>query len=169
MKLYNCIDLTAQLVQSLYHAENQLILALPRVVARVHNEELRSALREHLDETRKHSHRLVDVANSLKMPCAGRKCMAMEGLLKDGELAMGYGGDESLADSAVIGVWLAIEQYEATQYRALARLLDQIQSKRSVQLVTATFEEEEAVGKKLERMGLEVVCAMTQVSGGVEV
>src|SRR5581483_6756430 len=103
MRLDHDLDLITQMVQGLYDAENQLVLALPRVATRAAHPELQNGLREHLAETMEHSKRLEQVAEALGIPCAGRRCLAMQGILKEGEEIMGFGGAEQLVDTALIG------------------------------------------------------------------
>lgn len=119
MKVETGVNLAEQMIQILYSAETQLIIALPRVAARAQSRELRESLELHLEQTRAHAERLERAAAELGVPCRGRRCFAMEGLLKDGEEMMGLGGDATLVDSAIISSCRAVEHYEIAAYEAL--------------------------------------------------
>lgn len=119
MKLASGLDLAVQMIQTLYSAETQLVIALPLVAARAQATELREAIELHLEQTRAHAQRLEDVARRMGVPCRGRACYAMEGLLKDGNEMMGFGGDGHLVDAAIIAVCRAVEHYEIAAYEAL--------------------------------------------------
>ena len=147
MRLETPLDLMSQSVQALYNAESQLILALPRVAARVRFEPLRRALEQHLSQTRTHAARLEQIASMLSVPCGGRRCLAMEGLLREGDENMGFGGDPALVDAAIIASCQGVEHYEISQYRALKDLA--FESPDIVQLLDATLEEEEQASNTL--------------------
>lgn len=152
MRLYEPLDLVSQMVQTLYCAENQLVLALPRIAARAANPDLQAALDEHLTQTREHAKRLEELADALGIPCAGKRSLAMEGLLKEGELALGYGGDGALVDSAIIASCQAAEHYEITQYQALIDLISGAAVREIAEIIMPTLAEEEAASGKLEEM-----------------
>ena len=51
-------DLFLHVLQDIYYAENQIIKALPDMIAKATNRELTAALKAHLEETEKHVSRL---------------------------------------------------------------------------------------------------------------
>lgn len=152
MRLDEQHDLITQMVQGLYDAENQLILALPRVALRAARPELREALIEHLRQTREHASRLEEVADALGICPTGKKCLAMEGILKEGEEVMGFGGDESLVDAAIMASCQGVEMYEISQYRSLRDLLAAGGEREVASFVEATLSEEEAASKKIAQL-----------------
>ncbi len=149
MRLDKELDLITQMLQGLYHAENQLVLALPRVAARVSNERLHAALQDHLEQTRNHALRVELVAQELGVPCSGKKCLAMEGLLKEGEESMGYGGSDVLVDAAIIASCQAVEHFEISQYKALCDLCEQAGLGKAAHHLTLTLDEEQQASKEL--------------------
>lgn len=149
MRLDRELDLIAQMVQAMYDAENQLILALPRVAARAASPDLRASLRDHLEKTRAHAARLAQAAAVLGVPCSGRKSLAMQGLLKDGEQSLGYGGAEVLVDAAIIASCQAVEHFEISQYQALQELCARAGAEDVAGLVEQTLAEEERASRTL--------------------
>ncbi|HVZ92957.1 MAG TPA: DUF892 family protein [Phycisphaerales bacterium] len=155
MRLDSPVDLMAKIIQKLYSAENQLILALPRVIGRSPSLSLADALENHLAETRGHATRLERMADILDVPCSGARSYAMEGILKEGEEeALGFGGDETLVDSAMVAACQAVEHYEISQYRALKELAKKVGANEIVELADATLKEEEQASKKLAEISL---------------
>lgn len=143
MPLDTSIQLAAQMIQSLYHAETQLILALPRVAARARSEELRGLLQNHLEETRGHAERLEQLAAALEIPCNGRRCWGMMGILKEGEELMGFGGDDEEVDRAIISACRAVEHHEIAAYTSLMLLGDVLGDDEARSLLELTLREEQ--------------------------
>lgn len=152
MRLDREIDLITQMVQALYDAENQLVLALPRVATRTVNPALRDSLRRHLDETKGHAARLEQIATILRVPCAGRPCHAMEGLLKEGEDSMGFGGSDTLVDAAIIASCQGVEHFEISQYRALSQFCARVGAQEVADLLAMTLSEEEQASTTLDEI-----------------
>ncbi|MDX2131344.1 MAG: DUF892 family protein [Planctomycetota bacterium] len=143
MHLDSPLRLLGEAIQIMYNAEGLLVLAMPRVAARAPDESLRRALAQHLDETRAQAIRLEQAATLLGVPCQGRRSMAMEGLLSDGELNLGYAGDDTLVSLAIIGTCSAVEHYELSMYESMLMLAHMAGSTEAAELFKATLGEEE--------------------------
>src|SRR5262249_43372790 len=61
MKIKNLDDLFLNELRDIYHAEKQLVKALPKMAKAASSSELRSAFEKHLEETRHHVERLEEV------------------------------------------------------------------------------------------------------------
>src|ERR1051326_5325097 len=81
-------------LKDLYHAEKQLVKALPKVVEKASNPQLKSALEEHFQQTEGHVNRLEQVFEMLGEPAKGVKCKGMEGILDEGEEVMKLKGSD---------------------------------------------------------------------------
>ena len=82
MKLGSMEDLFHEELRDLFSAENQILKALPKMIKKAENEELRDALEAHLEETRGHVERLERIMSRLGAKTRGKKCKAMEGLIE---------------------------------------------------------------------------------------
>ncbi|MCC5840398.1 MAG: DUF892 family protein [Opitutales bacterium] len=71
-------------LKDLYHAENQLLKALPKMAKAATNSDLKAGFNEHLDQTRGHVERLAKSLKILGVPARGKPCPAMQGLAKSG-------------------------------------------------------------------------------------
>ena len=85
MKLESLQDLYLDQLQDLYNAEQQLIKALPKMAKAASSEELKAAFEEHLEKTRKDALRIESVCEQMGQKADGKKCEAMEGLVKEGD------------------------------------------------------------------------------------
>ncbi|MDX2116149.1 MAG: DUF892 family protein [Planctomycetota bacterium] len=143
-----------QMLQGLYSAETQLILALPRVAARADSPELREAIERHLEQTRGQVSRIERIADMLKMDCSGKSCLGMMGILKEGDEDLGYGGDPMLVDSVIIASSQKVEHYEIASYIGTLRLARDLGSRSAdvMALLTETLEEEEETDEILNEL-----------------
>ena len=72
-------------LQDVYYAENAIAKALPKVIDAVSNAELKTALKDHLGETKGQIKTLQAVFKSIGKKASGEKCDAIEGLIKETE------------------------------------------------------------------------------------
>src|SRR2546430_15433076 len=71
-------------LRDLYNAETQLTKALPKMAKASSNDELRQGFEEHLRQTSEHVSRLEQIFEMLGEKPSGKKCLGMEGLVKEG-------------------------------------------------------------------------------------
>jgi ferritin-like metal-binding protein YciE len=119
-------DFLLEEMRDLYHAEGQLLNAVPRVARQATSHHLRHALEQHREETRRHRDRLEQAFAILGQPAKGTRCEAMAGLLQEGDELLLTEGDPAVRDAAIICVVQKIEHYEIASYGCLctyARLL----------------------------------------------
>jgi ferritin-like metal-binding protein YciE len=89
-------DLLVDEIKDLYSAEKQLTKALPKMVKGAHDPSLEGAFRDHLKETVAQVARLEQVSSLLAMKPTGKKCVGMEGCIKEGADALEEKGDEGM-------------------------------------------------------------------------
>src|ERR1700740_957895 len=71
-------------LKDLYSAEQPLVKTLPKIVQCVESEELIDAIANHLEETKNQVSRLEQIFESLGENPKGKKCVGMEGIVKEG-------------------------------------------------------------------------------------
>jgi len=145
----NLHDVFVDELRDLHNAEQQLIKALPRMAAASAHEELKAAFREHFEQTEVHVLRLDHIARLLDLHLSGKKCVAMEGLITEGEEKLEASGDDSAKDASLICAAQKIEHYEMAGYgtvRTYARLLGYPEV---ASILQRTLDEEGAADKRL--------------------
>src|SRR5262245_11805849 len=85
MQLRTLDDVFADQVADLLSAEQQLVVALPKVASAASSDKLRNAIGEHLEESRGHVRRLEKVMRSVDLGFPQARCEGMAGLIKEGE------------------------------------------------------------------------------------
>ena len=151
-KIDNLEELYKDLLKDLYSAEKQLVKALPKMVKGAGSEDLRTAFKNHLGQTEKHVERLEQVFSKLGGSPRGKKCVAMEGLVKEGGELLKEKIDPDALDAGLIAAAQKVEHYEIASYgtaRTWARLMGYNDQAKILQ---QTLDEEGAADKKLTQL-----------------
>lgn len=148
MALETMEDLLVHELRDLYHAEKQLIKALPRMAKAATNERLVEAIENHLAETEEQVGRLEECFELLGISPRGKKCEGMAGLVAEGNEVMSEAGDE-VRDAAIIGSAQRIEHYEIAAYGTARAFAERLGHDEIVDLLTTTLEEEAAADELL--------------------
>jgi len=149
-------DLYVDELRDLYNAETQLVKALPKMAKAAANNQLRQAFEEHLRQTSEHVSRLEQIFELLEEKASGKKCLGMEGLVKEGSETMKEDYPEEVKDAAIIGAAQRVEHYEMAGYgtaRAFAELLGEDEH---VTLLEQTLEEEKQADEKLTQLAEQI-------------
>ncbi|HZL55776.1 MAG TPA: ferritin-like domain-containing protein [Bryobacteraceae bacterium] len=144
-------------IMDLYDAEKQLTKALPKMAKASSSDELRQAFKDHLDQTRGHVERLEQVFEALGEKARGKKCVAMAGLVKEGDDVVDSTEQTAVRDAGLIAGAQKVEHYEIAGYgsvRAHARLLGH---EKIASLLEKTLEEEKEADTKLNNIAQTVV------------
>ena len=151
-------DLLVDELRDIYDAEKRLTKAIPKLAKKANNEQLRTALEEHLEETEQQIGRLERAFDHLGQSPKGKACAGMKGILEEGDEHVGEDyGDDGLRDAVIIGSAQRVEHYEIAAYGtaiAHARLLGQDEV---VNLLMKSIDEEKAADRKLTEIAETVV------------
>lgn len=145
-------DLFVEEIKDLYSAENQILKALPRIIKAVQSTELEQALTEHLHVTEKHVTRLEQIAAQLGKRPGGKKCVGMEGVLKEGKEALQEMEESEVRDAAIIGGAQRVEHYEIAGYGTARAHALQLGEQDFAALLEQTLEEEKEADKTLTEL-----------------
>src|SRR5690242_9552377 len=116
MKLETLHDLYLNELHDLYHAENQIIKALPKMIESSNSTELRNALANHLEQTRTHVDRLEQVFRLHNEEIKGEKCKGMQGIIDEGKDLVKHDDNLDVRDAAIIAACQKVEHYEMAGY-----------------------------------------------------
>ncbi len=152
--LNNVTDLLVHEIRDLYSAETQLLDALPQMEAAATNEDLKTAFRDHLKETRHHVDRLSTAASKLGINPAGKTCEAMKGLIREGTEVVLELANPAVKDAALIAAAQRVEHYEIAAYGAAACFADCADRDDVKSLLGETLEEEKDADSALNRIAM---------------
>lgn len=126
MELETLEKLYVDELKDLWSAENQILKALPKMIKAASHRELKQAFTAHEKQTKEHVKRLEQVCDKLGYSPRGKKCVGMEGLLKEGSELISERPDPDVLDAGLISAAQHVEHYEMAGYgtaRTWARLL----------------------------------------------
>ena len=143
-------------LKDLFSAENQITKALPKMAKAASSGELRQGFEEHLQQTKGQIERLQQVFQMLGEKPTGKKCLGMEGLLKEGAEVMGEDYEDALMDAALISAAQRVEHYEIAAYGSVIAYADILGESEQVSLLRETLEEEKETDEKLTELAKEI-------------
>lgn len=152
MELDTLRELYVDELKDLYSAENQILKSLPRMIKAATNKQLKQAFTKHERQTQQHVKRLERVCKELGESPKGKKCMGMEGVLKDGSELIKEKPDAEVLDAGLIGAAQHVEHYEIAGYgtvRTWARLLGYANQ---ASLLQQTLDEEQETDELLTQL-----------------
>ena len=136
-------------LKDIYSAETQLVKALPKMAKAAASDELRAGFEEHLEQTKDHVSRLEQIFQALAEKPTGKKCMGMQGLIKEGGEAAGEDYEDDAKDAALIGAAQRVEHYEIAAYGTVRAMAEKLGEDEAVQLLSQTLQEEKDTDVKL--------------------
>jgi ferritin-like metal-binding protein YciE len=140
-------------LKDVYHAEKQLVDALPRMAKAADSAELQQAFSDHLAETGGHVERLERILQELGQPARGKRCKGMEGLLEEAKEILQEEGEPAVIDAALIAAAQRVEHYEIAAYGCLRTYAQLLGHENAAKLLSQTLAEEEAADEKLTTIG----------------
>lgn len=152
MKLMTLQDLFVAELKDIYHAEHQLLKALPKMAKAASSKELRSGFETHLEETEGQVERLEKIFQMLDMAPRGKKCEGMIGLIKEGKEMMEEDAEDAVLDAALIAAAQKVEHYEIASYGTLRTYAQALGMDEAAALLQETLDEESATDEKLTEL-----------------
>jgi ferritin-like metal-binding protein YciE len=145
-------DLFWDQIQDIYDAEQRLTTALPKMSEAASDPALKTAFREHLEQTRHHVERLEQIFRTAGKDADRKTCEAMKGLIKEGEEMIGAKGDENTRDAGLIAAAQRVEHYEMAVYGSMRTYAEQMGRNEFVDLLQRTLDEEGQADKLLTQI-----------------
>jgi ferritin-like metal-binding protein YciE len=139
-------------LRDVYNAEKQLTKALPKMAKAASNEELRSALEEHLEVTKRQVERLEEVFRGLGRPATGKTCKGMAGLIEEGQEILEEDFEPDVLDAGIIAAAQKVEHYEIATYGTLRTFAETKGDTKSARILQEILEEEKEADRRLTEL-----------------
>jgi ferritin-like metal-binding protein YciE len=182
--MINLNDLLKHEIMDLYSVESQIIEAMPGMIEKAKNTELKKALQQHLDITEGHKSRLDKIKETFGESTEGEnkgffsrlfgggngegeKCKGIEGIISEGQKILNADITDEALDAAIIASAQKIEHYEICGYgtaRAFARELKMGEVER---LLTQTLNEEYEADDKLTALAVGKLNIEAEMANGI--
>jgi len=159
-------DLYVHGLRDLYYAEKQIVRALPRMIEKTTDGELKRGFQTHLKETENQVKRLERVFAMHGKEAEGYKCPAIDGIIREAEDVMGEVEGEDLLNTAIIALAQAVEHYEITRYGALMAWANELGHRQSAKVLGESLKEEKATDAKLTAIAERKINPRADAKGG---
>ena len=150
-------DLFHDTLKDVYFAEKKIYATLPKMAKAAQNENLTAAFEKHHVETEGQIKRLEEIFEEIGEKPQAKTCDAIMGILDEGaEIRDEYKGSPAL-DAGLIAAAQAVEHYEMSRYGTLCAWAHELGHSKSVKLLEATLDEEEATDEALSVLAENVI------------
>ena len=145
-------DLFVHQLQDIYYAENQITKALPKMIQKATDPQLKQAFQTHLGETEQQIKMVEQVFRMHGHDPKGVTCPAIEGIIDEAEELAGEVEDKDVLDAALLAAAQAVEHYEITRYGTLVAWAKQLGRQDCASVLHQIMEQEKATDQKLNRI-----------------
>lgn len=129
-------------LQMLLSTERQITDALPKMVEKATDTQLKQAFQSHLQETKVHVTRLEQILQRATSETRAIKCKVTTALIDTAEEMIKDTTDESVRDVALIASAQRVEHYEIASYGAVRNFARILGESSDAQLLDQTIKEE---------------------------
>jgi ferritin-like metal-binding protein YciE len=142
-------DLFLHSLQDIYYAEQRIEKALPDMIAKASDAELKKGFSMHLKQTKGQIKRLDRAFKALKQSPKGTQCPAIDGIISEAQEIAAEVDDKMVLNAALIAAAQAVEHYEMTRYGTLVAWAKLLGHASVAKLLAMNLKEEKATDKKL--------------------
>lgn len=144
--------LFVHMLQDIYYAENQITKALPKMIEKASDPELKAGFATHLRETEGQIRRLERVFDMHGQKPKAVDCPAIDGIIKEANEVASDVANRDVLDAALVAAAQAVEHYEITRYGTLIAWAKQLGRSDCASILAETLAEEKATDEKLTAM-----------------
>lgn len=142
-------DLFEDELRDILGAEKALLKALPKMAKHASSSQLSNALTQHQSETEQQIANLQQVFKILKKRAQAKKCIAMEGLIKEGEEIIKSAREGDVRDAGIISAAQKVEHYEIASYGTLCSFARHLGESEVEKILQTILDQEYNADKKL--------------------
>ena len=143
-------------LKDMYWVEKALTKAIPKMIRKATSKDLKSALEEHLRATERQVTKLERVFHAIDKTARAKKCVGMDGILREGEELMGE-FEKPILDSAIIVAAQKVEHYEMSSYISLISLAEVMDLVKEADVLQEILNEEMEADKLLTTLAISTV------------
>ncbi|HEY3861458.1 MAG TPA: ferritin-like domain-containing protein [Verrucomicrobiae bacterium] len=136
-------------LEDMYDAEQRIAKALPKMIEAATCNELKSALDNHLEETKEHAQKLEQVFAAFEATASGTKCEAIVGILDEGETLVKKNKKSTNINAAIICAGQKVEHYEIASYGCLKTWAGMLGKSDAASILEGILDEEKAADETL--------------------
>ena len=157
MPINNAQELFVHNLSEIYDAEHQFVEGQQEMAQQASDQELRSALEEHIGQTEQHARNLEQVFDHLGQQPQRVTNEVAQGLVSSAQQVMQETQNENLRDCAINAVVLKVEHFEMGSYRGLITAAQQMGQDEIVDLLQQNLQQEEQTAQTAEQSAPELL------------
>lgn len=135
-----------------YDAEHQFLQGMEKMAQQARNEQLKSGIQQHIQQSRQQAQRLEQVFSALGQEPQRVMCHGAQGLVSEAEQTMSEAEKPELRDCIIAASALKNEHYEIVSYRALVGAAQLMGQQEAADLLRQNLQEEEQTAQTLEQL-----------------
>lgn len=136
-------------LKDIYWAEKALTKALPKMAKKVTSENLVDIIESHLRETEEQVKKVEKVFSIIGKKPVGKKCEAMDGLIKEADEIIKETQEGPMRDAGIIAASQKVEHYEIASYGTLRTFAQILGLYEAVTILEEILEQEKSADEKL--------------------
>lgn len=144
-------------LKDVYYAERQIHKALPKMIRKAQNADLKGSFEQHRSETEEQIGRLEEVFQLLEIAARGKKCPAIDGILDEGAELMEEHEPGPGLDAALAAAAQAVEHYEIARYGTLCAWCETLGYEDAGTLLGQNLAQEEETDVKLFELAMKTL------------
>jgi ferritin-like metal-binding protein YciE len=145
-------DLFVHTLRDIYYAEKQILKALPEMIEKATDPQLKQAFQSHLGETKNHVTRVEQVFKMHGVEAKGVDCPAIDGIIEEADDIAGEIEDKQVLNAALAAAAQAVEHYEITRYGTLIAWAKDLGRADCASVLQKNLDEEKAADRKLTEL-----------------
>jgi ferritin-like metal-binding protein YciE len=150
-------------IQVMWSAENMLLEAMPKMIAKAKHPALKQLLSAHLAETGSHKAALDMICKQLGIDPEGDFNPGMKGILEEGEKVMAKDATDEAMDATLIAGAQKVEHYEISGYGSAAHYAEMLGYNGIAGRLRLTLAEEQDADTKLNFLAKEIINPRAQI------
>lgn len=135
-------QLFEDMLKDIYWAEKALTKALPKMAKKATSQKLKDGLEKHLQVTEKHVERCEQIFEKIGKAARGKKCEAMDGLIREAEEIISSTEEGMVRDAGIIAAAQKVEHYEIATYGTMGAFAKTLNMKEVASLLEQTLKDE---------------------------
>jgi ferritin-like metal-binding protein YciE len=157
MAITSLQELYFQKLQMIYDAELQTLQEFPRAIQQARNEELRSGLQAHRQQTEEQARRLDGLFRAHEQSAQRTECRSMRALVEEAEAVLPMIEDDDTRDAFIIAAQQGVEHHEIADYGTARTWARQIGFNDDAAVLQQILDQEVNADKLLSRVAERMV------------
>ncbi len=151
MPIKNAQELFVHNLSEIYDAEHQFVEGQQEMAQQATDQDLKSAIEDHIGQTQQHARNLEQVFEQLGQQPQRATNEVAQGLVSEAQQVMQETQDENLRDCAINAAVIMVEHFEMGSYRGLVTAAQQMGQDQIVDLLQQNLQEEEQTAQTAEQ------------------